>query len=146
MQQDTKTNSTPLPQRAVALAATLLATAKAAQTEGEHDYAQKIARMMDDPRGKALTIALSDQAFRSHRPARVRATPQRQSRHEKLAPMRPAAMQPAHRREEHEPEDEAGCCGGVESERGHEPRQLQPTQPQQRSACTRYTHMPEMAG
>ncbi len=71
MQQDTKTNSTPLPQRAVALAATLLATAKAAQTEGEHDYAQKIARMMDDPRGKALTIALSDQAFRSHRPARV---------------------------------------------------------------------------
>jgi hypothetical protein len=27
--------------------------------------------MMDDPRGKALTIALADQTFLSHRPARV---------------------------------------------------------------------------
>ena len=60
-----------LPERAVALAEKLLLAAKGNQTEAEHEYAQKIARMMDDPRGKALTIALSDQAFRSHRPARV---------------------------------------------------------------------------
>ncbi|MBX3012013.1 MAG: proline dehydrogenase family protein [Caldilineaceae bacterium] len=60
-----------LPPRAVALAEQLLAAAKAQQTEAERDQAQRIARMMDDPRGKALTIALSDQAFRSHRPARV---------------------------------------------------------------------------
>jgi len=62
---------TTLPDRAVYLAEQLLAAAKTEQSEQEHDYAQKIARMMDDPRGKALTIALSDQAFRSHRPARV---------------------------------------------------------------------------
>ncbi|MEZ4736586.1 MAG: proline dehydrogenase family protein [Caldilineaceae bacterium] len=61
----------PLPQRAVALAEKLLAAAKATQTDAERDQAQKIARMMEDPRGKALTIALSDQAFRSHRPTRV---------------------------------------------------------------------------
>lgn len=53
--------------RAEILAEQLLAAAKTEQSEQEHDYAQKIARMMD----KALTIALSDQAFRSHRPARV---------------------------------------------------------------------------
>ncbi len=61
----------PLPERAVVLAQELLAVAKANQSDAERDQAQKIARMMDDPRGKALTIALSDQAFRSHRPARV---------------------------------------------------------------------------
>ncbi len=61
----------PLPERAVILAQDLLAAAKANQSDAERDQAQKIARMMDDPRGKALTIALADQAFRSHRPARV---------------------------------------------------------------------------
>ncbi len=61
----------PLPERAIALAQALLAAAKANQSNAERDQAQKIARMMDDPRGKALTIALADQAFRSHRPARV---------------------------------------------------------------------------
>ena len=71
MQQENKLTDVSLPQRAVVLAEQLLGAAKTAQTESEHDYAQKIARMMDDPRGKALTIALSDQAFRSHRPARV---------------------------------------------------------------------------
>ncbi|MEZ4622979.1 MAG: bifunctional proline dehydrogenase/L-glutamate gamma-semialdehyde dehydrogenase [Caldilineaceae bacterium] len=60
-----------LPERAVTLAEQLLAAAKATQTDAERDQAEKLARMMDDPRGKALTIALADQAFRSHRPARV---------------------------------------------------------------------------
>ncbi len=71
MEKTEKSNLLPLPQRAVALAADLLDAAKANQTDAERDQAQKIARMMDDPRGKALTIALADQAFRSHRPARV---------------------------------------------------------------------------
>jgi len=60
-----------LPERAVILAQELLAAAQANQSDAERDQAQKIARMMEDPRGKALTIALADQAFRSHRPARV---------------------------------------------------------------------------
>lgn len=71
MEHDMKPEVLPLPQRAVALAEKLLAAAKATQTDAERDQAQKIARMMEDPRGKALTIALSDQAFRSHRPTRV---------------------------------------------------------------------------
>ncbi len=60
-----------LPQRAVGLAERLLSAAQATQTESEREQAEKMARMMDDPQGKALTIALADQAFRSHRPARV---------------------------------------------------------------------------
>ncbi|MCE7989320.1 MAG: aldehyde dehydrogenase family protein [Caldilinea sp. CFX5] len=71
MEPTPQSDTLSLPQRAVALAEQLLAAAKATQTEAERDQAQKIARMMDDPRGKALTIALADQAFRSHRPARV---------------------------------------------------------------------------
>lgn len=71
MEPTPKSDTLSLPQQAVALAEQLLAAAKATQSDAERDQAQKIARMMDDPRGKALTIALSDQAFRSHRPARV---------------------------------------------------------------------------
>ena len=71
MEQTENSETLSLPQRAVALAEQLLAVAKAQQTDAEREQAQKIARMMDDPRGKALTIALSDQAFRSHRPTRV---------------------------------------------------------------------------
>lgn len=61
----------PLAQEAVQLAADLLAAANAQQTEAERSQAQKIARMMEDPAGKDLTIALIDQAFRSRRPARI---------------------------------------------------------------------------
>jgi RHH-type proline utilization regulon transcriptional repressor/proline dehydrogenase/delta 1-pyrroline-5-carboxylate dehydrogenase len=60
-----------LPQQAVALAEDLLRAAQTQQTEAERSQAEKIARMMEDPRGKDLTIALADQAFRSHQPARV---------------------------------------------------------------------------
>lgn len=56
---------------AVNLAAELLVAANAQQTEAERSQAQKIARMMDDPAGKDLTIALVDQAFRSRRPSRI---------------------------------------------------------------------------
>jgi len=60
-----------LPQQAVSLAAELLRAAQSQQTAAERDQAEKLARMMEDPQGKELTIALADQAFRSHRPARV---------------------------------------------------------------------------
>ncbi len=65
--------ATDLPRQAVALAEELLRTAQAQMTETERNRAEKLARMMDDPRGKDLTIALADQAFRSHQPARVAA-------------------------------------------------------------------------
>ena len=60
-----------LPHRAVELAEALLREARAQQTADEHAQARKLARMMADPHGKELTIALADQAFRSHRPERI---------------------------------------------------------------------------
>src|SRR5499433_4408364 len=57
--------------RAVELAEALLREARAGQTADEHAQARKLARMIADPAGKELTIALADQAFRSHRPARI---------------------------------------------------------------------------
>ncbi|HWM78681.1 MAG TPA: proline dehydrogenase family protein, partial [Methylomirabilota bacterium] len=57
--------------RAVDLAETLLREARAQETPDEIAQARRLARMMEDPRGKQLTIALIDQAFRSRRPARV---------------------------------------------------------------------------
>lgn len=58
-------------QRAVDLAAELLRAARADQTPDERAQARKLARMMADPHGKALTIALVDQAFRSQDAART---------------------------------------------------------------------------
>lgn len=60
-----------IAQEAVALAEALLHAARAEQTSQEYQQAQKIARLMDDPQGKALTIALADQLFRSKNPARI---------------------------------------------------------------------------
>src|SRR6266853_6102886 len=57
--------------RAVDLAETLLREARAQETPDEIAQARRLARMMEDPRGKQLTIALIDQAFRSRRPARI---------------------------------------------------------------------------
>jgi RHH-type transcriptional regulator, proline utilization regulon repressor / proline dehydrogenase / delta 1-pyrroline-5-carboxylate dehydrogenase len=62
---------TPLAHRAVELAEALLREARAQQTAEEHARAGKLARMMADPHGKELTIALADQAFRSRRPERI---------------------------------------------------------------------------
>ena len=60
-----------LAQQAIALAADLLSAAQKEQTRAEKHQAAKIAGMMDDPMGKVMTMALSDQAFRSHDPARI---------------------------------------------------------------------------
>jgi RHH-type proline utilization regulon transcriptional repressor/proline dehydrogenase/delta 1-pyrroline-5-carboxylate dehydrogenase len=60
-----------LAQRAVELAEALLREARAQQTADERAQARKLARMMEDPHGKELTIALADQAFRSRRPERI---------------------------------------------------------------------------
>ena len=57
--------------RAIELAAELLQAAQAQQTENEKRQSTKIWGMMNDPNGKVMTMALSDQAFRSHNPARI---------------------------------------------------------------------------
>ena len=60
-----------LATEAVDLAAKLLQKAEAVQTASEKKQGAKLARMMEDPDGKTLTMLLSDQAFRSEEPARV---------------------------------------------------------------------------
>jgi RHH-type proline utilization regulon transcriptional repressor/proline dehydrogenase/delta 1-pyrroline-5-carboxylate dehydrogenase len=60
-----------LARRAVDLAEALLREAREQQTAEERAQARKIARMIVDPNGKELTIALADQAFRSRRPERI---------------------------------------------------------------------------
>jgi RHH-type proline utilization regulon transcriptional repressor/proline dehydrogenase/delta 1-pyrroline-5-carboxylate dehydrogenase len=57
--------------RAAELAEALLREARAQQTAEERAQSAKLARMMADPHGKDLTIALADQAFRSKRPERI---------------------------------------------------------------------------
>ena len=68
---DDKTIEERLAHRAVELAEALLREARAQQTPDERAQARKLARMMADPHGKELTIALADQAFRSRRPERI---------------------------------------------------------------------------
>jgi RHH-type proline utilization regulon transcriptional repressor/proline dehydrogenase/delta 1-pyrroline-5-carboxylate dehydrogenase len=60
-----------LPLQAVALAERLLRIARQEQTAAEQEQAARLARMMEDAAGKELTIALVDQAFRSHHPDRI---------------------------------------------------------------------------
>src|SRR5216684_7364732 len=60
-----------LAHRAVELAEALLREARAQQTPEERAQSRKLARMISDPHGKELTIALADQAFRSRRAERI---------------------------------------------------------------------------
>ena len=60
-----------LTQETVALATRLLQEAQRHMTRQEKRQAAKIAGMLADPHGKLLTIAMVDQAFRSHTPARI---------------------------------------------------------------------------
>ena len=60
-----------LAEKAIALAADLHAAAKESQTWSEKAQSSKLAGMMEDPAGKNMTQALSDQAFRSHTNSRV---------------------------------------------------------------------------
>ncbi|MGB5049990.1 MAG: proline dehydrogenase family protein [Caldilineaceae bacterium] len=60
-----------LPQEAVQLAEKLLVRARSEQTAAEKEQSERLARLMNDPLGKELTIVMVDQAFRSHQPARI---------------------------------------------------------------------------
>jgi RHH-type proline utilization regulon transcriptional repressor/proline dehydrogenase/delta 1-pyrroline-5-carboxylate dehydrogenase len=64
-------DSSDLAQQAVDLAERLLIAARSQQQSAEREQSERLARMMDDPAGKELTIAMVDQAFRSHQPARI---------------------------------------------------------------------------
>ncbi len=58
-------------QEAAALAAALASIALADTDRAERALQAQVARMMDDPSGKAFTTALTDQAFRSSSPERT---------------------------------------------------------------------------
>ncbi len=60
-----------LAARAVSLAADLLGQAGRGQSLGESRQNRKMARMMEDPHGKAFTIALADQVLRISSPRRA---------------------------------------------------------------------------
>lgn len=60
-----------LAQRAVELAGELLKEANLRRTPADKRQGEKMSRMMDDPQGKAFTVALADRAFRSNNPAVV---------------------------------------------------------------------------
>ncbi|MGE9267798.1 MAG: proline dehydrogenase family protein, partial [Verrucomicrobiales bacterium] len=71
-------SSTPTPpspeslsEAAIPLAAELLRDSLAALTPSERRQARSMARMMDDPMGKTLTLALTDQIFRPLNPQRA---------------------------------------------------------------------------
>jgi RHH-type transcriptional regulator, proline utilization regulon repressor / proline dehydrogenase / delta 1-pyrroline-5-carboxylate dehydrogenase len=56
---------------AVELASLMLQEANRIQTHGEKKSQAEIARMMEDPRGKAFTMMMTDEGFRSSRTKRV---------------------------------------------------------------------------
>src|SRR5688572_12475385 len=61
-----------LVDEAVRLAADLLACAQAEERPPEREQSARMARLMNDPAGKAFTLALADQVFRpptAHRAA-----------------------------------------------------------------------------
>lgn len=60
-----------LQQEAIAQAEKLLIRARSQQTSEEKEQSERLARLMNDPLGKELTIGMVDQAFRSHQPARI---------------------------------------------------------------------------
>lgn len=64
-------NENEIGQRAVVLAERLLSTALRQQSSMERKDAAKLARMMNDPAGKAFTFAMVDEVFRSHNNAVV---------------------------------------------------------------------------
>ncbi|OYW25027.1 MAG: hypothetical protein B7Z55_00550, partial [Planctomycetales bacterium 12-60-4] len=54
--------------RVATLAEQLLTTALSQQTQKEHAEAEKLGRLMNDPKGKGFTFAMVDEVFRSRDP------------------------------------------------------------------------------
>ena len=69
--KDQKLSSQARETEAVQLAALMLQEALRVQTSEERRAQAEIARMMQDPRGKAFTMMMTDECFRSHRSKRV---------------------------------------------------------------------------
>jgi RHH-type proline utilization regulon transcriptional repressor/proline dehydrogenase/delta 1-pyrroline-5-carboxylate dehydrogenase len=68
--RQSKPSDAELPTLAIELAAGLLAEATRGQKFSEKMQARQMARMMDDPSGKAFTFAMADQVFRAPTAAR----------------------------------------------------------------------------
>jgi RHH-type proline utilization regulon transcriptional repressor/proline dehydrogenase/delta 1-pyrroline-5-carboxylate dehydrogenase len=58
-------------QASIDLAAFMLTEATRTMTRKEKKIQAQLARMMQDPKGKAFTTSMTDECFRSHRPSRV---------------------------------------------------------------------------
>lgn len=58
-------------EKAISLAATLLQISVDIETSAEKQLRNQLGHMVEDPKGKAFTVALCDQSFRSHNPARI---------------------------------------------------------------------------
>ena len=59
-----RVSDSELAERAVSLAEAVLIAAENVRTASERRQSEKIARMMNDPSGKSLTLALADRLFR----------------------------------------------------------------------------------
>src|SRR5260221_9901860 len=57
--------------RAVELAGHLLEESIHYQTPADKKTREELARMMDDPKGKAFTMSMTDECFRSHSTSRI---------------------------------------------------------------------------
>ncbi|MEO5912671.1 MAG: bifunctional proline dehydrogenase/L-glutamate gamma-semialdehyde dehydrogenase [Luteolibacter sp.] len=68
--RESKPADVELPDLAVELAAELLSEAVSCQRWSEKKQARQMARLMDDPEGKAFTFAMADQVFRAPTAAR----------------------------------------------------------------------------
>ncbi len=58
-------------EKAIELAAEMLLEAERIQTRKEKSIQAQLARMMDDPKGKAFTTSMTDECFRSSRSSRI---------------------------------------------------------------------------
>lgn len=58
-------------EKAISLAASLLRISLDIETSAEKQLRNQLGHMVEDPKGKAFTVALCDQSFRSHNPARI---------------------------------------------------------------------------
>ncbi len=58
-------------EKAIALSASLLQISLDIETNQERQLRNQLGHMVEDPKGKAFTVALCDQSFRSHNPTRI---------------------------------------------------------------------------
>ena len=69
--QNTSLNPHEREAKAIELAAHMLRSSLRNQSRKERREQAELSRMMSDPRGKAFTMSMTDQCFRSHKTSRI---------------------------------------------------------------------------